>query len=174
MSGWVIDASAALAYLWRETGWEAVGSRLITPGCIIGTVNLAEVIAKAVERGLPDDKIGELRATLDIETITFDDAQAAESGRLRRFTRHLGLSLGNRVCLALAITCQAHRRHRRPAVVATGAAARVDDRVHSSCTVIANADMLALPITRYTAADRHPRLATSGRPLVDTHRSLRS
>lgn len=107
MSGWVIDASAALAYLWRETGWEAVGSRLITPGCIIGTVNLAEVIAKAVERGLPDDKIGELRATLDIETITFDDAQAAESGRLRRFTRHLGLSLGNRACLALAITCQA-------------------------------------------------------------------
>jgi PIN domain nuclease of toxin-antitoxin system len=40
---------------------------------------------------------------LPVEFVDFDFALAAIAGRLRAATRSLGLSLGDRACLALAI-----------------------------------------------------------------------
>lgn len=102
MSTCVLDTSAVLAYLWREPGWERVEAAMSGRDCVIGVVNVAEVLAKALDRGLPEDEARCLLDALDVEKIAMDTEQALESALLRPLTRHLGLSLGDRACLALA------------------------------------------------------------------------
>ena len=99
MSEPVLDASALLAVMLEERGAEKV--RDLLPGAIIGAVNLAEVVAKLQERGVPDEEIDRAIARLDLPVIPFDMAQAMVAGKLR--ARTLGLSLGDRACLALAV-----------------------------------------------------------------------
>jgi len=94
-----LDASALLAVMLEERGAEKV--RDLLPGAIIGAVNLAEVVAKLQERGVPDEEIDRAIARLDLPVIPFDMAQAMVAGKLR--ARTLGLSLGDRACLALAV-----------------------------------------------------------------------
>ncbi len=70
---------------------------------VISTVNLAEVQTRLVNRGLdPDDAwdaaIGPVR-----ESEPFTVEQARIAGDLVAQTRPLGLSLGDRACLALGI-----------------------------------------------------------------------
>ena len=101
MSEHVLDASALLAVMLEERGAEKV--RELLPGAIVGAVNLAEVVAKLQERGAPDENIDRNIARLDLPVIPFDAAQAMVAGRLRARTRSLGLSLGDRACLALAL-----------------------------------------------------------------------
>ena len=101
MSEPVLDASALLAVMLEERGAEKV--RELLPGAIIGAVNLAEVVAKLQERGVPDEEIDRAIARLDLPVIPFDTAQAMVAGKLRARTRSLGLSLGDRACLALAV-----------------------------------------------------------------------
>jgi len=96
----VLDSSALLCLLGAEPGSDKVAEAL--PRSAISTVNLAEMVAKLCERGLSGE---EVRAALsglplDIRPFTADQAQA--SGALRPATRALGLSLGDRACLALA------------------------------------------------------------------------
>ena len=99
MSEPVLGASALLAVMLEERGAEKV--RDLLPGAIIGAVNLAEVVAKLQERGVPDEEIDRAIARLDLPVIPFDMAQAMVAGKLR--ARTLGLSLGDRACLALAV-----------------------------------------------------------------------
>lgn len=102
MTVFVVDASAAMAFLWQEPGGEIVAQRLAESRCVMCAVNLAEVISKAVERGLPENKAAELCTMLDVEIVPLDSELALETGRLRRTTRAAGLSLGDRACLAVA------------------------------------------------------------------------
>ncbi len=98
----VLDSSALLALLWSEPGADAVEA--ILQGALMSAVNMAEVCSKLADRGVAS---GEVRALLDdlpVNVIAFDRAQAAKSGELRDATRALGLSLGDRACLALAMT----------------------------------------------------------------------
>jgi ribonuclease VapC len=97
----VLDASALLAVMLEERGAEKV--RELLPGAIVGAVNLAEVVAKLQERGAPDENIDRNIARLDLPVIPFDAAQAVAAGKLRARTGRLGLSLGDRACLALAL-----------------------------------------------------------------------
>lgn len=101
----VLDASAFLAYLQDEPGAETVRDAL-AGGCCISAVNWAEVLSKVAELGMPGhDLVRELDArqllgtALRIVPFTAEDAPGA--GDLRPLTRHLGLSLGDRACLAL-------------------------------------------------------------------------
>lgn len=96
----VLDSSAVLALLLGEPGAEAVTAAL--PGALLSTVNLAEVVAKLCERGMP---AGEARAAIEatgVALVDFGVDQACLSGDLRKMTRPRGLSLGDRACLALA------------------------------------------------------------------------
>ncbi|MGE0387439.1 MAG: type II toxin-antitoxin system VapC family toxin [Gammaproteobacteria bacterium] len=102
MIRYVLDASALLAFLWREPGCERVESVLALESVAISAVNVAEVLTKAIDLGLPDEAVGELQASFDFEQVPFDHAAAAHAAAMRRATRHLGLSLGDRACLALA------------------------------------------------------------------------
>lgn len=100
MSEHVLDASALLAVMLEERGAERL--REFLPGAIIGAVNLAEVVGKLQERGVPDETIDRNMAKLSLPIIPFDEGQAMATGKLRLRTRGAGLSLGDRACLALA------------------------------------------------------------------------
>ena len=96
----VLDASAALALLKHEPGGDAV--RAHVPGAAISAVNVAEVVDKLSATGLDEDKVREFVFTLGAEIVPFDEEFAFATGMLRPLTRHAGLSLGDRACLALA------------------------------------------------------------------------
>ncbi|TFU25779.1 type II toxin-antitoxin system VapC family toxin [Thermus tengchongensis] len=102
----VLDASALLAFLLKEPGGERVKEALLQ-GAVMGAVNLAEVGSKLAERGLdPGEVFARLRARgilgQTLEVFPFTEEDALEAARLRPLTRPLGLSLGDRACLALA------------------------------------------------------------------------
>ena len=99
MSKVVLDASALLALLNDEPGAEVVEQTI--PGAVMGTVNLSEVVAKLAESGMPENAIRQALGDIELEILPFDAALAHHSGILRVQTRGLGLSLGDRACVAL-------------------------------------------------------------------------
>lgn len=97
----VLDASALLALLNGEPGSEQVAS-VVVDGATVSAVNLAEVVTKLSEIGMSEVSIHAALDLLGLEVVDFDFAQAYQVGLLRPLTRHAGLSLGDRACLALA------------------------------------------------------------------------
>jgi len=104
----VFDASAALAIVFAEPGSEQAERRLEDGDAVISSVNQAEVVARLLERGMPEAEADVVCDALRLQVLPFTAAQARASGRLRPATRTLGLSLGDRCCLALALA-QVHR-----------------------------------------------------------------
>lgn len=98
----VLDASAVLAYLQDETGHEKVHEVLVEGRGIVSAVNAAEVVGKLLEAGLTGLSVKSIMDNLELQIESFDDEQAWETGKLRPSTREIGLSLGDRACLALA------------------------------------------------------------------------
>jgi len=93
----VLDASAALAFLQGEPGEEAVRDHL--PDSVIGSANLAEVLGKV--GGALEGRLAEailVSSGVRVEPVVVEDARL--SARMR--TSIPGLSLGARLCLALA------------------------------------------------------------------------
>ena len=70
---------------------------------MIGATNLAEVVSKLRERGLSLDEVKEALGGLHLDVRPLTPGQAMLIGDLCPATRPLGLSLGDRACLALAI-----------------------------------------------------------------------
>ncbi len=97
----VLDASAVLALVNREKGFEAVSAAL--PDACISSVNASEVVAKLADRGLSDREITQIFTALDLSVISFDEEQGVIAGMLRPKTKSMGLSLGDRACLSLAM-----------------------------------------------------------------------
>ena len=97
---YVLDASALLCLLQDEKGAQRVAEAL--PEAQIGAVNFSEAFGKLVEAGLDEETVDSLIDSLQLQVIPFDRAQARLAGSSRRMTRELGLSLGDRACLALA------------------------------------------------------------------------
>jgi len=100
MAEWVLDASAVLAHLRDEEGGDMVLPVMETS--LLSAVNLAEVATRLLDLGISAADIEGLSERLLCEVILFDEDLALSTGRLRAATRHLGLSLGDRACLALA------------------------------------------------------------------------
>ena len=98
----VLDASALLAFLNSEPGATQVEAH-IAAGAVMSAVNLAEVVSKLTERGMPSSDIRRAVGGLGLEIAPFDEALAYAAGELRKETQPLGLSLGDRACLALGI-----------------------------------------------------------------------
>jgi PIN domain nuclease of toxin-antitoxin system len=96
----ILDSSAVLCLLNREPGWELVEDAL--PRSSMSAVNLGEVVAKLVDYGMDPTSIDAALHPLQLRAVEFDAEQALASGLLRQKTRHAGLSLGDRACLALA------------------------------------------------------------------------
>lgn len=101
----VLDASALLCLLNDEPGADRVAEVLTRS--LIGATNLAEVVSKLRERGLSLDEVREVLGGLHLDVRPLTPVQAMLIGDLRPATRPLGLSLGDRACLALAIELNA-------------------------------------------------------------------
>ena len=102
MSSRVLDASAALAFLRGEPGASRVSEALAT-GVIMSAVNVAEVATRLAVDDVPEARVREGIELLHVDVEPFDEADALAAGMLRPVTRALGLSLGDRACLALAM-----------------------------------------------------------------------
>jgi len=96
----VLDSSAVLALLLAEPGADKVQAAL--PGALLSTVNLAEIVTKLCERGMPAREARAAIEAIGPEIVDFGVDQACLCGELRKSTRAAGLSLGDRACLALA------------------------------------------------------------------------
>ena len=95
----VLDASAVLAVVLEEPGADVVVEALRS-GAAMSTVNVAEVAARLHQDGWSESEVALVFGTLGIEILPFGPEAALSSGRLRTATRHLGLGLGDRACLA--------------------------------------------------------------------------
>lgn len=98
----VFDASAVLAVVNGEPGADVAMAQMATGGAIISSVNFAEVMTKVYERGTTEAAAGQLWRKLSIAVEPVTEELALDAARLRAVTRSLGLSLGDRCCLALA------------------------------------------------------------------------
>jgi ribonuclease VapC len=98
----VLDASAILAIVNREAGQEKLTPELLS-GAVGSTVNLAEVQTKLVSRGWSPENAWEDATSPVREAMPFTEEHAKIAGSLVSETRHFGLSLGDRACLALGI-----------------------------------------------------------------------
>ncbi len=106
MSRVVLDASVLLAVVNSEPGAEKLTPQIMSAAAA-STVNLAEVHGKLVQRGLSlDDAWAAAYGVID-EAVAFTAEQAKTAGDLVAQTRSLGLSLGDRACLALGIALRA-------------------------------------------------------------------
>jgi len=94
----VLDASALLALLLEETGAEQVAAAI--RGSEISIVNLCEVVTKLAEGGADPDPVYGIAVSYGVRVQAFREAHAIEAARLRPITKSLGLSLGDRACLA--------------------------------------------------------------------------
>lgn len=102
---YVLDASALLAYLHQEPGWQRVQQVIATSR--IGAVNWSEVARKATHKGLNAKAARTLLTEIGLIIEPFSTEQAETAARLWARTRGWGLSLADRACLALAIERQA-------------------------------------------------------------------
>jgi PIN domain nuclease of toxin-antitoxin system len=113
----VLDASALLALLNQEPGAERV--REVLAGSIVSAINCAEVYSKLSDWKVAFAGFDDLISVVPT-VVGFDVGLARRAGELNAATRHLGLSLGDRACLALA------EREGLPALTADRKWARLD------------------------------------------------
>ena len=95
----LLDASALLALIFREPGHDRVAAAC---PAAISAANLSEVVAKLRDRGVPLSEAAAVHLDADLEVMPVSEEVAIAAGGLRDVTRPLGLSLGDRLCLATA------------------------------------------------------------------------
>ncbi len=96
-----LDASALLAFLFREPGAERIAA--VLDQCCLSTVNLAEVIGRFARDGHNPSEVLQRLSRTSIELVPFLAEDAALTALLMRSTHEFGLSLGDRACLALGL-----------------------------------------------------------------------
>ena len=92
----LLDASAVLAVLRNERGSDKL--RDAVPGGLISAVNLAEVLCKLIERGMPKQAALDAMKALNLAVVPFDGMEASNSADFV----HPGISPGDRACLGTA------------------------------------------------------------------------
>ena len=97
-----LDASALIAFLRAEPGADKVAARL--GEALLSTVNLSEVLTKATEWGRDPTEVLKEIGKLPLTVIPVSQEHALTAALLRPLTRTAGLSLGDRLCLALALS----------------------------------------------------------------------
>lgn len=99
----VLDASAVLALLLQERGGEIVATEM--GRAVLSAVTVVEVVTKLVRLGMP---AAEARAVLESDlpcpVVAFDAEQAFIAASLWPQAKAHNLSLGDRACLALAVS----------------------------------------------------------------------
>jgi ribonuclease VapC len=98
----VFDASAALAVIRDEVGantiWQYCGEGLIS------TVNLQEVLKTLLWNGINIDMAKSYVDDLHLETRPHQVGDAYQAAQLVQYTSSIGSGIGDRSCMALAIS----------------------------------------------------------------------
>jgi PIN domain nuclease of toxin-antitoxin system len=97
----VLDSSALLAFQKDEPGTDSVAA--VIGQSLLSSVNLCEVLTKWAQSDADPALLEQLVLSMPCEIVDFDRVTALRAAALRPLTVHLGLSLGDRVCLALAL-----------------------------------------------------------------------
>jgi len=98
----IFDASAAIALFAKEKGREVIKKHL--KNAIISSVNVSEIYKYCIDRQrLTTSECENLMKISAIKIIDFDAKQALIAADIYPKTKKLGLSLGDRACIALAI-----------------------------------------------------------------------
>jgi ribonuclease VapC len=124
----ILDASALLAFLLAEPGQDQVAEALLQQPSMT-TVNFAEVAAKYVQRGAKAQAEA-LAERLPVVMVPVDTDLALRSALMADLTKPFGLSLGDRICLALGA------RSGLPVLTADRVWADVAERVGARVTLI--------------------------------------
>jgi ribonuclease VapC len=96
----VLDASAVLAWLFGEPGEQAVDRML--EHAALSTVNLAEVLYRADEEGMPPEALQRDLEALGVRVVPFLDEDARLLVEVRRTARRQGVRLSLADCCWLA------------------------------------------------------------------------
>jgi ribonuclease VapC len=96
----VLDASAVLAWLFGERG-ERIVDRMLEHAAI-STVNLAEILYRADEEGMPTEGLQRDLEALGVRVVPFVDEDARLLVEVRRTVRRQGLRLSLADCCCLA------------------------------------------------------------------------
>jgi PIN domain nuclease of toxin-antitoxin system len=99
----IFDTSAFLAIINNEPGSEIAQQHISSAG--MSTINIAEVITYLVRNGYTDNTNLQRIINL-IKPIPLETTIAIAAGKMVSITKTLGLSLGDRACLATAQSLQ--------------------------------------------------------------------
>ncbi len=99
----VLDASVILAFLYEEPGAEKLTEELLEKA-IVSTVNVAEAASKLIQGGDDPDTAWRDLGFFFPSAEPFTTEHARIAAKLVQQTKESGLSLGDRACLALAIS----------------------------------------------------------------------
>ncbi|BDU70978.1 type II toxin-antitoxin system VapC family toxin [Mesoterricola silvestris] len=102
MRRYLLDASAILAFMSNETGADKVRAVILAGQAGVTAVNISEVAAKLVSRGLSSVDAEFQCRSMGLDILDVDEGIAFAAAALIPITQPLGLSLGDRVCLATA------------------------------------------------------------------------
>lgn len=107
----ILDCSAVIAALEGEPGQDVVDAALAA-GAGISTANIAEIMAILIRGGTSLADARHAIMSLPITVFDLDVDLALEAGAMAPVVKRFGLSLGDRICLALAA------REKLPAITA--------------------------------------------------------
>ena len=102
MTSVVLDASAVLALVRDELGGDKVAEHV--GRAAISAVNLQEVVKELLVSGLDEPVIRELLGELRLDVRPHDVDAAYAAAALHEQTKEFGRGLGDRSCMALALT----------------------------------------------------------------------
>jgi ribonuclease VapC len=97
----VFDTSAVLAIALNERGADRVLA--VIPEAILSAANLAEVLIVAHRKGLDCELVFAAITNLGVEIVSIEAAHGRIAAQLSRAYPALNLSLGDKLCLALAL-----------------------------------------------------------------------
>ena len=98
----VLDASALLALIKNELGANVIEELL--GNIIMSSINVAEVASILLDSDMSSEEAKEAIAPFIDSIISFDFEHSIACASLKKTTKHLGLSLGDRACIALGIS----------------------------------------------------------------------
>lgn len=102
MQARILDASAILAFMSQEPGADKVRAVIQAGHAGVTAINISEVAAKLVSRGMSSSEAEFHCRSLGLDILEVDDGIAFAAAALVPVTQPLGLSLGDRICLAVA------------------------------------------------------------------------
>jgi len=102
MTNIILDSSALLALIANEKGADTVAHYI--SNAKMSTVNISESIAALINKGATEHEAETIVDSLLHDRIPFSDAHSKIAAKLVTETKKLGLSLGDRACLSLAIS----------------------------------------------------------------------